>query len=115
MRDMPGHAFVAGAIVTCACVFGGPLISAQQGPSSVEQRVAALKQSIAESQARLRRYEWVETTIISLKGEEKDRKQQRCYYGADGTIQKVCSRMRRRHHRAAVGSRRRSLPTKRRR
>ncbi len=89
MRDMPGHAFVAGAIVTCACVFGGPLISAQQGPSSVEQRVAALKQSIAESQARLRRYEWVETTIISLKGEEKDRKQQRCYYGADGTIQKV--------------------------
>ena len=37
----------------------------------------------------MRRYEWVETTIISLKGEEKSRKQQRCYYGADGRVQKV--------------------------
>jgi len=65
------------------------LIIAEQAPTAVEQRVAALKQSIAESQARLRKYEWIETTIISLKGEEKDRKQQRCYYGADGTLQKV--------------------------
>ena len=55
----------------------------------MEQRVAALKQSIAESQARLRKYEWVETTIVSLKGEEKDRKQQRCYYGTDGKVQKI--------------------------
>ena len=36
-----------------------------------------------------RKYEWVETTIISLKGEEKARKQNRCYYGADGKVQKV--------------------------
>jgi len=84
---MPGHAFVAGAMVASACVFVGPVISAQAPP--VEQRVAALKQSIAESQARLRRYEWIETTIISLKGEEKDRKEQRCYYGVDGKVQKV--------------------------
>jgi len=86
---MPGRAFVAGAIVASACVFGGLPISAEQAPPAVEQRVTALKQSLAESQARLRKYEWIETTIISLKGEEKDRKQQRCYYGADGTLQKV--------------------------
>jgi hypothetical protein len=36
-----------------------------------------------------RKYEWVETTIISLKGEEKARKQNRCYYGADGKVQKT--------------------------
>lgn len=54
-----------------------------------EQHVAALKQSLADSQKRLRGYEWIETTIISLKGEEKGRKQQRCYYGADGKVQKV--------------------------
>jgi hypothetical protein len=89
MRDMPGHAFVAGAIFASACVFGGPLISAEQPSPALEQRVAALKQSIAQSQALLRKYEWIETTIISLKGEEKDRKQQRCYYGADGQLQKV--------------------------
>jgi hypothetical protein len=86
---MPGHAFVAGAIFASACVFGGPLISAEQPSPALEQRVAALKQSIAQSQALLRKYEWIETTIISLKGEEKDRKQQRCYYGADGQLQKV--------------------------
>ena len=60
-----------------------------QGAPSADERVAALKQSLQENQARLRQYEWIETTIISLKGEEKSRKQQRCYYGADGKVQKV--------------------------
>ena len=60
----------------------------QSGPSP-QERVAALKQSMQESQAKLRQYEWVETTIISLKGEEKARTQKRCYYGADGKLQKV--------------------------
>ena len=54
-----------------------------------EQHVAGLKKSLASSQASLRKYEWVETTIISLKGEEKARKQNRCSYGADGKVQKV--------------------------
>jgi hypothetical protein len=63
-----------------------PVSQAAQTP---EQRVSALKQSLADGQARLRKYEWIETTIISLKGEEKSRKQLRCYYGADGKLQKV--------------------------
>jgi hypothetical protein len=63
--------------------------SATQDQATPEQRLAALKQSLAENQKRLGGYEWVETTIISLKGEEKARKQQRCYYGADGKVQKV--------------------------
>jgi len=89
MSKMPGHALVAGAIVASACLLSASPIVGEQAPPTAEQRVAALKQSIAESQARLRRYEWIETTIISLKGEEKDRKQQRCYYGVDGKVQKV--------------------------
>jgi hypothetical protein len=52
-------------------------------------RVAALKQSLASSAAALRKYEWMETTVVSMKGEEKSRKQNRCYYGADGKVQKV--------------------------
>jgi hypothetical protein len=52
-------------------------------------RVAAFKQSTQEGLARIRQYEWVETTIISLKGEEKARKQNRAFYGADGKLQKV--------------------------
>ena len=63
--------------------------SETQDKVTPEQRLAAFKQSLAENQKRLRGYEWVETTIISLKGEEKSRKQQRCYYGADGKVQKI--------------------------
>jgi hypothetical protein len=60
-----------------------------QDAQTLEQRIAALKKSMAQSQAQLRKYEWVETTIVSHKGEEKSRKQERCYYGADGTLQKI--------------------------
>ena len=60
-----------------------------QAPSAVQERVGALKATLAASQAALRQYEWIETTVVSLKGEEKSRKQQRCYYGADGTLQKI--------------------------
>ena len=62
---------------------------AAQAPPSPDQLVASLKQNLAESQKRLRQYEWIETTAISLKGEEKSRKQQRVYYGADGKLTKV--------------------------
>jgi hypothetical protein len=65
-------------------------IAVAQAPSlSIPERVAALKTTLAASQANLRHYEWIETTVITLKGEEKSRKQQRCYYGADGALQKV--------------------------
>jgi hypothetical protein len=60
-----------------------------QAPPSPDQMVAALKQNLAESQKRLRQYEWIETTALSLKGEEKSRKQQRVYYGADGKLIKL--------------------------
>lgn len=73
------------AIVTCL-----PMARpAAQAPATPDQVVAALKQNLAESQKRLRQYEWIETTAISLKGEEKSRKQQRVYYGADGKLTKV--------------------------
>jgi hypothetical protein len=59
-----------------------------QQPSATE-RAAMLKATMAASQAVLKQYEWVETTVISLKGEEKSRQMSRCYYGADGGVQKV--------------------------
>ena len=72
-------------MVTALSVAGGTA----QAPPSPDQMVASLKQNLAESQKRLRQYEWIETTAISLKGEEKSRKQQRVYYGADGKLTKV--------------------------
>jgi hypothetical protein len=65
-------------------------LGAQQPPAAGQpDPVAALKQSIGEGTKKLAQYEWVETTIIKLKGEEKGRKLNRCYYGADGKVQKV--------------------------
>ena len=73
----------------CGAIFlvaGG--IASAQGPA-VAERVAALKSSLASSQAILRQYEWIETTVVNLKGEDKSTTQARCYYGADGKLQKV--------------------------
>jgi hypothetical protein len=56
---------------------------------TAQERVVSLKASLAVSQVVLKQYEWVETTVVSLKGEEKSRKQERCYHGADGKVQKV--------------------------
>jgi hypothetical protein len=61
---------------------------ARQAPTP-EELVAGLRASLAANQKALRQYEWIETTIVRLKGEEKARFQNRCYYGADGQLQKV--------------------------
>ena len=75
-----------GALVTGLLLgFVHPSLDAQTAPTP-EERVAALKKSLADSQAQLRRYQWIETTVISLKGEEKSRQQQNVYYGADGKL-----------------------------
>jgi hypothetical protein len=80
-------------LVVAAGLLGASLAAksaeAEQGGPTPQERVAALKQSMQESQTKLRQYEWIETTIISVKGEEKGRTQKRCYYGADGKVQKV--------------------------
>jgi hypothetical protein len=81
-------------LVVLAAVFGTSLgaravTTPLQNAPTPQERVAALKQSLADSQKAIRQYEWIETTIISLKGEEKARKQKRCYYGADGKLQKL--------------------------
>jgi hypothetical protein len=86
------HTF--GAVVAAATIGVGAVLQAQQPPAQAagggaQDQVAALKQSMQQGMAKIRQYEWVETTIISLKGEEKARKQNRCYYGADGKVQKV--------------------------
>jgi hypothetical protein len=82
-----GTALLVGAIGLATTTLG-----AQQQPVATAGQpdpVAALKQSIAEGTKKLAQYEWVETTVIKLKGEEKARKLNRCYYGADAKVQKT--------------------------
>ena len=64
-----------------------------------QDNVVALKQALAANATQLKQYKWVETTVISLKGEEKSRIQKQCFYGPDGKVQK--------QHRARRPNRRR--------
>jgi hypothetical protein len=77
------------AVIASAMLAALPNAELTAQAPSPDQVVAQLKQNLAESAKRLRQYEWIETTVISLKGEEKARKQQRVYYGADGKLTKV--------------------------
>lgn len=63
--------------------------SAPQAQATPQQRAAAIKQQLQASQTKLRAYEWIETTVVSKDGEQTSRTQKRCYYGADGKLQKV--------------------------
>src|SRR4051812_1861033 len=74
--------------VTAACV-AMTAIAAVAIVNAQADQVSAVKQSLQQGLAKARQYEWIETTIISLKGEEKARTQKRCYYGADGKVQKL--------------------------
>jgi hypothetical protein len=77
----------AGAISLLAAT----AIVAQQpaAPAGGTDHVAAIKQSLGKSAAALKQYQWVETTVVSIKGEEKSKTQNNCYYGADGKVQKT--------------------------
>ena len=61
----------------------------EQAAPTPQQRAAIIKQWLQASQVQLRNYEWIETTVVSKGGEEKSRKQNTCYYGVDGKLQKV--------------------------
>jgi len=66
---------------SCALILQGSLFAQQD-------KVDALKQSLGENQKRLRQYKWMETTVVSLKGEDKSTIQKLCFYGPDGKVQK---------------------------
>jgi hypothetical protein len=51
--------------------------------------LGAVKESMGKNRQSLRRYAWVESTEISLKGEVKSLNQNDCRYGPDGTLQKT--------------------------
>jgi len=75
--------------ITALLLTGGGIGVAQAQQPSVPERVAALKATMEASKIILKQYEWIETTVVTLKGDEKSRKQERCYYGADGGVMKV--------------------------
>ena len=75
---------VVAAVAMVVAVATQP-VSAQD----LQQKLAAVKQSIAANQQALRSYTWLEKTELSLKGEVKATKVDSCRYGPDGKVQKT--------------------------
>jgi hypothetical protein len=80
LRRVPSRWFVLPLLVVLTFPHG---LFAQQ-----PDKLAALTQSLAANAKLQQQYKWVETTVISMKGEEKSRIQKQCFYGPDGKVQK---------------------------
>lgn len=87
MKNDQNHRWLAGSYLALLLAAFALPVCAQQ-PSNAE-RVALLKANLEASRIILRQYQWIETTVVTVKGEEKSRKQEKCYYGADGGLQKI--------------------------
>jgi hypothetical protein len=87
-RNLNKRTLLVAAAVLTAIV---PAIAQMGGGSGgeLQQKIAVIKQSVAENQQRLHRYQWVETTQLTLNGDVKPPKQSMCQYGPDGTVQKT--------------------------
>jgi len=78
-------------ILLCAVLVGAVFASraSAQAGGGVEAHLAALKNAMIASQQDLRTYQWIETTTVFVNGQQKSWKEESCYYGADGSLQKV--------------------------
>ena len=57
--------------------------------SALQEKLAAVKQAMAENTQKLHQYQWIETTQLTLNGDQKPPQQDSCQYGFDGTVQKT--------------------------
>jgi len=76
------------ALIVCAVVPATPQTGGGSG-SELQQKLANVKQSVAENQQKLHQYQWTETTQLTLKGDAKSPKQSLCQYGPEGQVQKT--------------------------
>jgi hypothetical protein len=91
MRRITLQKCVLMSILTLSFAAVAPTVFSQAAGANPElqQKVAALKQSIAVNQQALHYYTWVETKQMIFKGETKSTTMSQCQYGPDGTVQKT--------------------------
>lgn len=79
--------------IAVALLLGLPAFTvAQMGAGSsneLQQKLMAMKQAAAANKQRLMHYQWVDTSQITLKGEQKPEKVYQCSYGPNGQVQKI--------------------------
>jgi hypothetical protein len=61
----------------------------QQATGGAQQHASELKQAIAANRAKLMKYQWMQTTQVSIKGETKKDSTDMCHYGPDGKVVKT--------------------------
>ena len=61
-------------------------VSAQ---ADMQENLTMIKKNLTDSKAAMQKYEWIETTTVFVKGEQKSVKQKQCYYALDGKLTKV--------------------------
>lgn len=79
---------VKGLWIIAAVVLAATLPSIAQNPE-LQQKVAAVKQAAAQNKQKLMQYQWVETTQLTLKGDDKPPTRNMCQYGSNGQIIKT--------------------------
>lgn len=75
--------------IAAVAVLGWPWTAFAQDPVQLQERVQAIKKNLVDSRAALKHYEWIETTTISMKGEQKSLVQKRCFYDIKGNLEKT--------------------------
>ena len=73
----------------CLTVGAMALIAASPLCAQDNAQLAMVKQAMAANAQKLHQYQWIETTQVTLNGEQKPPKQSSCQYGPDGTVQKT--------------------------
>ena len=93
MRSQRRHCKLYAGLLSTALLGLHPAAYAQEvasgGETELQQKLAALKQSIAKNQQTPRQYTSTETTETIVKGGTKSKKQSECQYGPDGKVQKT--------------------------
>jgi len=91
-----GKQFISGSVVhfsMCLAMISAVALAiavpALSQNSDVQEKLAAVKQAAAENKQKIRQYQWIETTQLTLKGDAKPATKNSCLYGPDGTVQKT--------------------------
>ena len=74
------------AAVLCAAT---ATVFSQAMKQAMQEKLAQVKENMAQNQAALHAYSWTEHTEILHKGEVKNVKDEMCRYGPDGKVQKT--------------------------
>jgi hypothetical protein len=87
-RRFAGAATIAAAFIAVMSLAIPSFAQMGGGSPELQQKLQALKQASAENKQQLMQYQWVETTVLTYKGEDKPPKQDLCRY-SNGQVQKV--------------------------